>query len=204
MQDLQTGSLWSQINGECISGELEGKILSPLPALHTTFSEFKELYPEGLLLEKPEKGESGSSYDSYFADPDKLGIFGRADNFQKLDGKDKVFGLRLGKRQVAVSEDYLVKNSLTIISGTNPPIIVTYDDESKTVAAFALRDHSHTDLENIRIEDNALFLSGDNAAWDSRTGMVKSGDANSLDPIPAISAYWFAWISFFPDTELIK
>ncbi len=92
MQDLETGSLWSQINGECISGELEGKKLSPLPALHTTYSEFKELYPEGLLLKKPEKGESGSSYDSYFADPDKLGIFGRADNFQKLDGKDKVFG----------------------------------------------------------------------------------------------------------------
>ncbi len=203
MQDLETGSLWSQINGECISGRLDGKKLSLLPALHTRYSEFKELYPDGLLLKKPEKGESGSSYDSYFADPEKLGIFGRADNFQKLDGKDKVFGLRLGERQVAVSEDYLVKNRLTIVSGTNPPIIVTYDVDSKTVAAFALRNHSQTDLVNIRIEDNTLFLSGDNAAWDSRTGRVKSGDVDSLDPVPAISAYWFAWISFFPDTELI-
>lgn len=204
MQDLQTGSLWSQINGECISGKLEGKKLSALPALHTRYSEFKELYPEGLLLEKPEKGESGSPYDSYFDNPDKLGIFGRANNFQKLDGKDKVFGLRLGKRQVAVSEDYLVKNKLTIISGTNPPIIVTYDVDGKTVAAFALPEYVQTDLENIRIEDNTLFLPGRNDAWDSRTGRVKSGDAKPLGLIPAISAYWFAWISFFPDTELIK
>lgn len=203
MQDLETGSLWSQINGECISGILEGKKLSPLPALHTRYSEFKELYPEGLLLEKPEKGESGSSYDSYFADPDKLGIFGRPDNFQKLDGKDKVFGLRPGEHQIAVSEDYLIQNGFAVFSQSEPPVIVTYDVDSKTVAAFALRDHSQTDLENIRIEDNTLFLSGDKAAWDSRTGMVKSGDADSLDPIPAISAYWFAWISFFPDTELI-
>lgn len=204
MQDLQTGSLWSQINGECISGELEGKKLSSLPALHTRYSEFKELYPEGLLLKKPEKGESGSSYDSYFADPDKLGIFGRADNFQKLDGKDKVFGLNLGKRQIAVSEDYLIRNGLAVVSGTEPPVIVTYDHEGRTVAAFALRDHSQTDLVDIRIEDNALFLSGDNTAWDSRTGRAKSGDADPLDQIPAISAFWFAWISFFPDTELIK
>lgn len=204
MQDLQTGSLWSQINGECISGILEGKKLSPFPALHTRYSEFKELYPEGLLLKKPEKGESGSPYDSYFENPDKLGIFGRANNFQKLDGKDKVFGLRLGKRQVAVPEDYLLRNRFAVVSATNPPIIVTYDVDSKTVAAFALPEYMQTDLENIRIEDNTLFLPGDNAAWDSRTGRVKSGDAEPLELIPAISAYWFAWISFFPDTELIK
>ena len=204
MQDLQTGSLWSQINGECISGILEGKKLSPLPALHTRYSEFKELYPAGLLLKKPEKGESGSPYDSYFEDPDKLGIFGRANNFQKLDGKDKVFGLRLGKRQVAVPEDYLLRNRFAVVSATNPPIIVTYDIDSKTVAAFALPEHAQTDLENIKVVGNALHLPGGNAAWDSRTGRVKSGDAEPLELIPAISAYWFAWISFFPDTELIK
>ncbi len=204
MQDLETGSLWSQIDGECISGELKGKKLSSLPALHTSYSQFRELYPEGLLLRKPEKGESGSQYDSYFADPDKLGIFGRANNFQKLDGKDKVVGLNLGKRQIAVSEDYLIRNGLAVVSGTEPPVIVTYDHEGRTVAAFALRDHSQADLENIRIEDNALFLPGDNAVWDSRTGRAKSGDADQLDQIPAISAYWFAWISFFPDTELIN
>ncbi len=204
MQDLQTGSLWSQINGECISGILEGKKLSPIPATHTRYDEFKELYPEGLLLKKPEKGEFGSPYDSYFADPDKLGIFGRANNFQKLDGKDKVFGLNPGEHQIAVSENYLIRNGFAIFLKNNPPIIITYDDEGKTVAAFALRDHSQTDLENITIEDNTLFFPGHNAAWDSRTGRVKSGDADSLDPIPAISAYWFAWISFFPDTELIK
>lgn len=204
MQDLQTGSLWSQINGECISGILEGKKLSPLPATHTRYNEFKELYPTGLLLKKSEKGESGSPYDSYFENPDKLGIFGRANSFQKLDGKDKVYGLNPGERQIAVSEDYLIQNGFAIILENNPPIIITYDDEGKTVAAFALRDHSQTDLGNIRIEDNTLFLSGDNATWDSRTGKAKSGDADSLDPIPAISAYWFAWISFFPDTELIK
>jgi hypothetical protein len=204
MQDLETGSLWSQINGECISGKLEGKYLSPLPALHTRYSEFKELYPEGLLLKKPEKGESGSSYDSYFQDPDKLGIFGRADNFQKLDGKDKVFGLRLGERQVAVSEDYLIRNRHAVLTETDPPVIVTYDVESKTVAAFALSGPAQTELEKVMIEDNTLHLSGGDAAWDSRTGRVKSGNASPLEPIPVISAYWFAWISFFPDTELIK
>ena len=68
-------------------------------------------------------------------------------------------------------------------------LVAMYNNYSKTVAAFALRDYSQTDLDNVKMESNALYLPGGNAVWDSRTGRVKPGNADALNPIPAISAY---------------
>ena len=55
MQDVETGSLWSQVSGKSILGENEGKELKLFNSLHTTYEEFKKLYPEGLLLKKETK-----------------------------------------------------------------------------------------------------------------------------------------------------
>ena len=93
MQDMQTQSLWSQISGECIQGKLEGTRLTLFPASQTTFAEFKRIYPNGVLLKKPEKGPEGSQYESYFADSTKMGIFGRVESFERL-GADQLCAVR--------------------------------------------------------------------------------------------------------------
>ena len=38
----------------------------------------------------------------------------------------------------------------------------------------------------------------------SADGAVRAFDADSGDEIPVTRAYWFAWISFFPGTQLIE
>ena len=116
MQDMQTQSLWSQISGECIQGELEGTRLTLFPASQTTFAEFKKIYPDGMLLKKPEKGPEGSQYQSYFADSTKMGIFGRVESFERLGAKDVVFGIRQSGRQTAVSESYLRENGFCLFA----------------------------------------------------------------------------------------
>ncbi len=204
MQDLQTESLWSQVSGECISGAMEGKKLIQFPAFHTTFEVFARLFPNGLLLKKPEKGLSGSPYDSYFADKTKLGIFGRADNFQKLNGKDKVFGLRFGEKEIAVSEAYLHKHGYALIENESSPVVITYGSDGMTAVAFVLTEFNQADLKSLKIDSNRISLPNRQVAWDGRTGKTLSGSAEYLRMVPVITAYWFAWAGFFPDTELIK
>ncbi len=204
MQDRETESLWPQPWGECIKGPSEGKKLDQFPAIHTTYAEFKKQYPNGQLLKKPEKGEAGSPYDRYFTDPDKLGIFGRANNFERLAGKDKVFGIRQGDQQVAVAEAYLIERGYAMIADLSDPVIVTYDKNSSTSAAFAFTGKQTETIKGLKVESNRIIVSDGKLVWDALTGELIDGDGENLALVPTMSAYWFAWLSFFPETELIK
>jgi hypothetical protein len=50
LYDRESESLWSQIEGQAISGPLKGQRLKPLTVLHTTWSEWRKLHPESLVL----------------------------------------------------------------------------------------------------------------------------------------------------------
>ena len=204
MQDLQTGSLWSQILGECISGSEENKKLKQFPASHTTYGEFKKLYPDGRLLRKPELGEAGSHYDEYFANTEKLGIFGRIDDFERLAAKDKVFGLRLGDREVAVAESHLETNGWAMVTAEPAPVLVTFDASGGTAAAFDLGGLSEEIVSELSIKDDRISSANSQTIWHARTGKLIEGEGQDLNVIPTMSAFWFAWASFFPTTELIK
>ncbi len=48
--DLETESLWSQIMGKAVTGEMKGQQLKHLPILHTTWKKWQELHPTSLVL----------------------------------------------------------------------------------------------------------------------------------------------------------
>jgi hypothetical protein len=200
MQDLETQSLWSQISGECIAGPLKGQTLTLYNSFHTTYGEFKKSYPEGIVLKKPERGEAGSYYDKYFSDPEKLGIFGRIDNFQKLPAKSKVFGVRRDGKQAAVALALLETRGWAAIVIESSNIIMTYDVDGHTAAAFVLPETKDV----AEVTDGVIMLSDGGRQWNAQTGKGMSAKAGDLEPVPLISAFWFAWASFFPDSEIYQ
>ena len=52
MYDRQTDSLWGQIIGEAIQGPMKGTTLEFIPAIHTTWEDWKRLHPDTLALRK--------------------------------------------------------------------------------------------------------------------------------------------------------
>ena len=50
LYDRDTESLWSQIMGEAVTGELKGVKLQHLPVLHTTWGDWKQQHPDSLVL----------------------------------------------------------------------------------------------------------------------------------------------------------
>lgn len=204
MQDLETESLWSQVNGECISGPMEGAKLIQFPAIHSTFKDFKKTYPKGQLLKKPEKGEAGSPYNSYFSDGKKLGIFDRANNFTRLDGKDKVIGIRFTDREVAVSYDYLNREQYAFIPDPVSPVILIFNTDGATVSAFAFDKTDNNYLESLDVKDGIVSIDDGKTKWSAFSGDAISKGIDNLKIKPAMTAFWFAWVSFFPETELIK
>ena len=204
MQDIETGSLWSQISGESIGGRLEGSSLELFPSSMTTYEQFKQTYPDGLVLKKLLRGLPNSSYHEYFNDRTKLGIFGRVDKFRRLKGKELVIGVRIGDKEAAVTEKVLKKKNFCRLDKLSPQVAVTYDEASLTISAFSLEGLTKDQIDDLQFKDGQLRIKDIDIAWDAVTGRVESGEASDLKTVPFTTAFWFAWISFFPDTDLTK
>ena len=204
IQDLETKSLWSQISGECIQGPSEGKNLTIFKASHTTFANFKKQYPDGLLLVKPEKGDAGSVYQDYFADSAKMGIFGRVETFEQLAPKAKVFGVKLGNHQSAVSLEYLEANGQALLPIASRTVIVIYDKQSQSVNGFLLLENDTLDPAELVVINSKITTKDGSPGWDRSTGKLLSGSGDDLEQVSVITAFWFAWASFFPNSDLIK
>jgi hypothetical protein len=68
--DYQTDSLWVQATGQAVSGSFKGTQLDRLPATQTTWSEWRQLHPESLVLSRPKQKNTRywrDSYDLYYA-----------------------------------------------------------------------------------------------------------------------------------------
>ena len=48
--DVETDSLWAQLLGQAVTGQLAGKKLNVLPAVHVTWAEWKKMHPRTSVL----------------------------------------------------------------------------------------------------------------------------------------------------------
>ena len=99
MYDRQTNTLWNQLTGEPVLGELADKdiTLEILPIVLTTWSEWQNQHPDTLVLD-PDTGHQrvyieGAAYGDYFSDDETMfPVWQRSD---LLETKDRVFTLRI-------------------------------------------------------------------------------------------------------------
>jgi len=86
--DRQTKSVWSQLDGKAVMGELEGSPLNAVPALQTTWGYWRKLHPDTVAMVIP--GEEGVEY-LYF-DPD---VGAARPKFAEFGHNPSVLGLGL-------------------------------------------------------------------------------------------------------------
>ncbi len=104
--DRETGSYWSQINGEALRGPMTGKRLSEVPSVVTTWADWRKMHPSTLVL-VADVAPRRSPYSDYFANPEKLGVRGTKNPDERLPGKTWVWGLSNGQEAVAIVEERL-------------------------------------------------------------------------------------------------
>ena len=156
MWDRQTESWWQQITGEAIVGELDGARLQFIPAPVVSWMDYREAFPDGLLLSR----ETGSSrfydnapYDGYdnqdgripflfLTQDDREGIRGgehiRDVVGRKLDDRlapmERVLSLSIGAESVAYPFSLLREMPVINDSLAGQAIAVFY--KSNTTSAF--------------------------------------------------------------------
>jgi hypothetical protein len=123
MYDRATDSLWSQVNGTAVAGREKGKRLQELPSELTTWGQWKRRHPDTLVLVKP--AISGSPYEDYFGDPERIGVRGSTNPDSRLPGKELVIGLEHNGRYAAVPLSLVEQQKKMEVHALGIPIVIT-------------------------------------------------------------------------------
>jgi len=202
MYDHETETLWSQLLGEAVQGPLEGTRLEYLPAVMTTWEEWKAMHPETSAIQKGYVGNR-DPYEGYYLAPSK-GVIGVQNVDDRLGTKEFVIGV--AERDEAIAYPFGVLDGDPVVNDqiAETPIVVAFDPDSgagvvweRTLSDGTLLNFSAHGSELIRdLETGTL--------WNGLTGLALEGDlaGEQLVPVASTQVFWFAWFDFHPDTLL--
>ena len=134
MFDRQTGSLWSHLTGESISGPLNGKRLQQLSSSQTTWGLWLKEHPNTVLLQA-DRSDVQDPYQSYYSGSD-TGIISvkRTDN--RLPAKERIVGIRLGGEVKAYDFSALARDRVVNDQVGGTPLVIVFDGGSESGAVY--------------------------------------------------------------------
>lgn len=155
--DRETKTIWSQLEGKAVSGELEGEALRMVPSLQTTWKHWKELHPGTRVMVSDEEGRPYLYRNYKPGDPRP----------EEPPTAHDMSRLGLG---VALGQD---------------------------ATFFPLHALAETDLPlRIEMDGSAVRI------FYSEEGLTAWAEDAEGRLLPAVLAYDFGWMSFFPDSEV--
>jgi hypothetical protein len=223
MYDRQTDSLWPQILGRAVIGELTGAELEQLPAQLVSFGEFLRRYPNGSVLTRDtgaERRYGSNPYTGYDRPGSAPYLFdGELDG--RLPPKARVVGLRFGRSVLAVPYDEITDarvgdHAVAAVRVGGREAVVFWQAGTLSAIDEALVRHSRdvgaTGTFVPRLDGRALtFSATPDGIVDDQTGSRWSifGVAvegplagEGLRRLVAIESLWFDWAAVFPETDI--
>lgn len=218
MFDRRTETLWQQFTGEAIVGDYVGTRLKQLPSQIISFSQFREEHAEGNVLSRNTgyRRNYGSNPYTGYDDINNTPLFGTAEGDGRLPPMEKVIGVELEERTKAYP--YSVTQEEKVINDTlgNVAIAVFHLEGAKSAMDASeiaeSREDGSTGVFMRQLDERLLTFelkSGD--LYDRETGSRWTITGRSVDgplrgqqlqQVTAGDYFAFAWLVFWPDTEI--
>jgi hypothetical protein len=218
MIDRQTGTLWSNLTGEPVLGELakdpEGLLardpeaLPVLPLTLTTWQDWRTRNPRTtvLALDRRLAERWGYDYSPGAADRKRHGVSFPSGPGGKgasaLDPGAEVFAVRLRNLAKAYPVDLVLREKVVNDRLGENHLLVVGDSQSGAVRAY--RSGGRTFTPGSRPGE---LVDGTGVRWTAgEDSLAPSGPEafTPLERIPGHQAFWFGWFSFFPESELYR
>jgi hypothetical protein len=226
MYDRQTRSYWPQATGQAAVGPLTGRRLKLLPAQLVSFGDWRAEHPDGLVLSArtgATRPYGENPYVGYDRPGSRPSLFvGELD--PRLPPKARILGILADGRALAIPYAVLTGSAAegrfatvrASVAGTE--VIVFW--RSGTVSALdrasiaASRDVGASAAFLPAGAGRSLtFVATPEGIVDDQTGSTWSilGTAvegpltgERLESAITMESFWFAWASFYPETELLS
>jgi hypothetical protein len=226
MMDTRTESLWQQLMGEAIVGEYSGAFLEVIPSLIISVEEFFNKYPKGLILSNQSSNQSlansygNNPYVGY--DSDKNKPYERFFNPSELDtrlpamervidievnGSYKIYPLTKIAEMGVINDTYKGVPAVLFHSDKTISVLDAREISSSrsigSVTVFnPIVDGFHYTFEKKR---GSFTDHQTGSLWDI-TGQCYKGklSGSQLMIIPHSNHFAFAWLAFYPDSEIYE
>ncbi|MFQ6130273.1 MAG: DUF3179 domain-containing protein [Candidatus Hadarchaeaceae archaeon] len=205
MYDHQTESWWPQVLGTALVGDMAGTKLNPIPITITSWGSWKNLHPDTQVLSRDtgySRPYGDNPYPGYEQSESIWFPVSNTDN--RLFAKDIVTGLTIDGSSKAYPHEELAKMVIVNDEVGGQSVVVIWNPNledanvfSRTIDGRAL----NFEYDNI----NKTMLDNETGSSWSLGGRATVGQmaGKQLDQIIAIRSYWFAWVAFYPGTEIL-
>lgn len=197
MYDRAVERWWPQIAATSIPGEWHdtdgGATLREFEVVRTTFGQWREQYPETVVL----SSETGFARDydrdpyeqrGYYQNQDTL--FGNIYENDHLHSKDWVYGARSAEGAVAFTRELVHSEGLIEGELGATPVVAVHDPRLDTAYVYRNPDREAFDHDGQSVVDDR--------------GERFAPDELPLERLISFDAYWFAWIAYYPNTTLYE
>ncbi len=207
--DRATGSLWPQLFGIAISGPLRGAQLDRFPLIWTTWERAARTYPKGMVLSRSTGFKRRYGTDPYGGYSNRNSYYNTQqitypvqNRDDRLPPKERIMALELEGLHYALPYALVKRDDVVNFSMGITPMVAVWDRRLQTVRVY----------ERIVAGKTVNFLSQDGKLLDGATRSEWSYDGealfgilrgSALTPVAAMDSMWFAWVAFYPDTEII-
>lgn len=216
MYDHQTRTLWNQITGEPVLGELTGSDiqLDLLPVVVTSWESWLEQHPDTTVLDI-ETGhqrtyEPGVAYGAYFAsDVTMFPVWQRS---QLLETKDRVYALRVEDIPKAYPLQILIEEQVVNdVIGETPLVLIASRGDITVQAAGVVGTYNAGGEVRAYQRQGETFTPGPDAStvldsegnsWQVTEEALVGPNGELAPRLNGHLAYWFGWYTFFPNTLL--
>lgn len=201
MYDQDTKSFWSTLQGEPVVGPLVGQgiKLNRRYLVTTTWGEWKELHPDTTVLSldtgyQRDYGE-GVAYKGYFATDELMFTVPRIDS--RLKNKDEVLAFRDENEQLAIAVKLLASKQVHHDKIGSQNMVVLSDSEGTS------RAYEVGEVQFKSWSGGGGVVDSDGQSWQIHEDRLTLSD-RQLRRLPSHRAFWFGWVSQFPETRLVK
>ncbi|MFP3915233.1 MAG: DUF3179 domain-containing protein [Actinomycetota bacterium] len=223
MYDRATESLWTHFDGRAVVGVLTGHRLEPVSSPLLAWSEFKESYPDGQVLDRDATGHSrsyGTNPYTGYDNPDERPFMFRGEIDDRSAAMQRVVGVEAGDAARAWTLEAISGEGPTATNasvGEAPLVILWEPGQSSALQSESVdggRDVGSVGVFDPNVDGRRLTFTGTDTGFVDEetgstwtvTGTATAGEleGTELERIPHLDTFWFAWSTYSPGTDLVE
>ena len=199
MYDRLTESYWSQALGLAVKGELTGTQLNLVPFDVITWGDWKELYPNTLVMTTDTgylRSYATDPYGNYYTEPRIMFPVEYRD--ERIHPKEIIIGIEIDNAYKAYRQnDIESENVINDFVNDEPLLLVSLFSENSRVFERTVNDK----VLDFQLHENKMIDLQTNSEW-NYDGVAISGPylGTQLERIPTYPGFWFEWFAFHPNT----